>query len=678
MVTSSISDASGLVAPAAVLNFNISADEIRSCLEKLIREGTETLDQIAAVENPTFESVIVPLATRENQQAADYSVITFLQNVSTDKDVRDASTEAEAKLEAFEIESNMREDVYRVVRAVYENKDEMARLGDEDRRLVDKIHEGFRDNGLALSKDKREKLGEIIKHISELCIKFQRNVNEQDGRETFTRDELEGLPEDYFDGRATEAVDGVEKYVVTTKYPDLMPLLQLAKREETRKRINIANEQRCPENVGILEEIVKLRLDAAKLLGYKTHAEPVIEKKMAKTPKAVMDFENDLRARLNILGKRELKEFEDSKRADNERLGKPFDGIYSWDFRYYANLVKERKHNVSEEEAKQYFPMKEVTKGVLDIYQKMLSLRFVKVANPPVWHADVDMYEVWEGDSDVFVGHFYLDLYPRDAKYNHAAVWSIRSGFDRADGSREFPVAAMVANFPKPTSTAPALLTHNDVVTLLHEMGHVFHGICSKTKWSRFHGTRTERDFVEAPSQMLENWGWESSVLRTFSVHHKTGEPIPEDLVNRLIAAKNEGAGIFNLRQVFYGLFDMAIHSTEDGNVDVKSVYHKLRADVSLIKNADEPTWAFATFGHMVGGYDAGYYGYMWSEVFSADMFASRFKKEGIDNPATGMDYRREILLPGGSRDASVSLEKFLGRKPNNKAFLESIGLELD
>ncbi|KAJ2784815.1 metalloendopeptidase [Coemansia interrupta] len=662
----------------SVLNFDVSPSDIKKTVDRLISEAKATHDAVAAQTNPTFDNVVVPLAMRENKRGADYAVITFLQNVSTDKDVRDASTEAEERLEAFEIESQMREDLYKVVHAVYTNKDEMDKLGDEDRRLVEKMELGFQQSGLGLNSDDRSRLGEIRKQLSELGIKFSRNVNENDGRETFTREELAGLPDSFFDGRETEVVDGVEKYIVTTKYPDMVPVMQLASSERTRRRLMVTNEQRCPENVELMQEAIALRLEAARLLGYKTHAEFVLVEKMAKTPKAVMDFEHDLRGKLNELARGELKEYEEAKRADKKAAGEEYDGLFNWDFRYYANLIKERKHSVNEEEVKQYLPMKEVTRGILDIYQNMLSLRFAKVENPPVWHPDVEMYEVWEAMSNEFVGHFYLDLYPRDAKYNHAAVWPIRSGYAKEDGTHEYPVAAMVANFPKATSSAPALLTHTDAITLLHELGHVFHGICSLTKWGRFHGTQTEGDFVEAPSQMLENWGWEPSVLSQFAVHYKTGEPIPADLVKRMVAAKNEGAGLFNLRQVFFGLFDMAIHDTTDGKVDAKAAYNRLREDVSMFKNGDTDTWGMATFGHMMGGYDAGYYGYLWSQVFSADiadMYASRFLKDGVESPKTGMDYRREILRPGGSRDASVSLEKFLGRKPNNKAFLRSIGL---
>ncbi|KAJ1720638.1 metalloendopeptidase, partial [Coemansia biformis] len=344
---------------------------------------------------------------------------------------------------------------------------------------------------------------------------------------------------------------------------------------------------------------------------------------------------------------------------------------------YYMRKLAEQKHGLREEEVKQYFSLSKATCGMLDIYQEMLGLRIIQVSNPSVWHPDVAMYEVWEADEDAFVGHFYLDLHPRDGKYSHAAVWRIRPGYTRSDGTREFPVAAMVANFPKPTPTptAPALLTHKNVITLMHELGHVFHNLCAHTKWSQFHGTRVERDFVEAPSQMLESWAWEPASLRRFAIHHETGEPIPKAMVTRLVAAKNEGAGLDNLCQVFLGIYDLAIHSTTDGAIGIAQTYIEMRNRIMMVGDGGVNAVRVATLGHLAGGYSSRLYGYLWAEVFSADMYASRFKSEGVDNPKTGREYRNEILRPGGSRDAMESLVRFLGRQPNNTAFLKSVGL---
>ncbi|KAJ2450563.1 metalloendopeptidase [Coemansia sp. RSA 2336] len=659
----------------AALNFQRTPAEISAAASRLIAQEKQVHDQVAAQTAPTFANTIKPLAKLENTSGGESAVISFLQNVSTDKHVRDASSEAEKSLLSSRMASMMRADVYKSVKQVLDNKAELDKLDDEDRALVESMARQYRRNGLGLSSEQRAKLEEIRKRLIDLGVEFSRNTNEKDGEVLFTRQQLDGLPEDYFCDRPVRLHEGVEKYVVTTKYPDMVPVMQMAKNEDTRRLMLQAEETRCPENIALLEEAVKLRLEAARLMGYKTHAEYMLEVNMAKTPQSVLEFESDLHKRLDVLADAEIKEIEKLKRADTEAAGRPFKGLFNWDFRYYSNLVKERKHNVSEELVKQYFPVEQVTRGILDIYQTILQLRFDKVADPPVWHPDVTMYEVWEADGSEFLGHIYLDLFPRPGKYGHACVNPIRNGYEREDGTREHPVAAILANFPKPTSTAPALLTHDDVITLLHEMGHLLHHICIQTKWAHFGLDSVQHDFIECPSQLFENWGWEPSVLQKFARHYKTGEPIPQQLVERLVAAKNEGAGLFNLRQVFFGMFDMAIHNTTDAKVDIRSTYMKLREQITRFHgSSNQECCGAATFGHMMGGYDAGYYGYLWAKSFSADMYTTRFAS-AIEDPRTGMDYRRHILQPGGSKDAAVGLEKFLGRNPNNAAFLKSIGL---
>ncbi|KAJ2673360.1 metalloendopeptidase [Coemansia sp. RSA 1085] len=659
----------------AALNFQRSPAEISAAASRLIAQEKQVHDQVAAQATPTFANTIKPLAKLENTNGGESAVISFLQNVSTDKYVRDASSEAEKSLLSSRMASMMRADVYKSVKQVLDNKEELDKLDAEDRALVESMARQYRRNGLGLSNEQRAKLEEIRKRLIDLGVEFSRNTNEKDGEVLFTRQELDGLPEGYFCDRPVRLHDGVEKYVVTTKYPDMVPVMQMAKNEDTRRLMLQAEETRCPENIALLDEAVKLRLEAARLMGYKTHAEYMLEVNMAKTPQSVLDFEGDLHKRLDVLADSEIKEIEKLKRADMEAASRPFKGLFNWDFRYYSNLVKERKHNVSEELVKQYFPVEQVTRGILDIYQNILQLRFDKVEDPPVWHPDVTMYEVWEGDGSQFLGHIYLDLFPRPGKYGHACVNPIRNGYEKEDGTREHPVAAILANFPKPTSTTPALLTHDDVITLLHEMGHLLHHICIQTKWAHFGLDSVQHDFIECPSQLFENWGWEPSVLQKFARHYKTGEPIPQQLVERLVAAKNEGAGLFNLRQVFFGMFDMAIHNTVDARVDIRSTYMKLREQITRFHgSSNRECCGAATFGHMMGGYDAGYYGYLWAKSFSADMYATRFAN-AIEDPRTGMDYRRHILQPGGSKDAAVGLEKFLGRNPNNAAFLKSIGL---
>ncbi|KAI9506446.1 zinc metalloendopeptidase [Coemansia spiralis] len=642
--------------------------------EAVASNTNQTFDSVAAQTNPTFESAIAPIGMEENNMNVFCCKINVLQNVSTNKDVRDACSEAANMLDENKTEALMREDVYKVVQAVIANKEEISKLDGEDRRLVKSLERIFISNGLLLDKDKRKQLGEILNREGDLEMQFNSNINERAAKELFTRDELDGMSDDYINGLETEQVDGVLKYAVTSEYPDYYPLIKLARNTETRERMYLAYTTRCPENLSLLQEATRLRLARARLLGKNTHAEYVLEDQMAKTPKAVLEMLNDLRGKIGQAWAERLKELSEMKKKDMEATGKQYNGLFDWDIGYYKNIRRMHKYNVDLEVVKQYFSVDRVVPAILNIYQKMLGLRIVKVDKQSAWHPDVELYEVWEANEDKFIGHFYLDLYPREGKYSHAAMFPTRPGFTKADGSREYPISSMVANFPKPTLARPALFEHDNVETFMHEMGHVFHYLCAVTKWSKFHGTNVEDDFSEAPSQMLENWCWQPSVLRQISSHHKTGKPLPDSLIEGMIRNKNESALVGDLNLVFSSLYDMAIHNTTS-NVDVNETYNQMNREILCSNYGDAEVCPVATFGHMMGIYDGSYYSYLWSQVYSADMFETRFLKEGIDNAQTGMDYRKEILQPGGSRDSMVSLERFLGRKPNSDAFFRQRGI---
>eukprot|EP01094_Clydonella_sp_ATCC50884_P017810 TRINITY_DN3179_c0_g1_i2.p1 TRINITY_DN3179_c0_g1~~TRINITY_DN3179_c0_g1_i2.p1 ORF type:complete len:788 (-),score=269.81 TRINITY_DN3179_c0_g1_i2:248-2275(-) len=675
MADSSTSGARVLAKNEIHVRFDLSAPEMQKLSSDLMAEVKAAEDAVAALPEGahSFENTVLALAFNEGHADTLSSSVTFPQYVATDSERRDASSAATKELSAFQIECNTREDVYRSLKA-FEAKGE--KLNDLDARLLQKTLLTYERNGLALDPEKRDALKKIRKEISDLCIEFQKNLNEDTTSLTFTEEELVGLPSSFIS--ALEKNDE-GKYIVTLKYPHLFPVLNWGANPDTRRRMEEANALKVnKENVPLLERVLVLRREAAHLLGYKNHASFILEERMAKTHETVIQFLAELRQKLIPAATKELAVLRDLKRKKEGSLEGYKDEILGHDFRFYHTLNKQENYSVNEDAIKDYFPMHLVTKGMLEVYEELLSLKFRKVPDEegvPKWHEDVDLFEVKEAASDKVIGFFFLDLYPRDGKYGHAAVFPIQPRYERVDGSVQLPVAAMVANFTKPTPDQPSLLKFDEVETFFHEFGHVMHNMCTDAKYARFSGTAVERDFVEAPSQMLENWCYESDVLQRLSGHYEREEEVlPQSLLEPIVAAKNADTGLLNLRQIFFGTFDTTVHSCEDDEIATEPLWQRLRPEVTLIPQAPNTNPA-AGFGHIMGGYDAQYYGYLWSEVFSADMFA-RFKAEGVLSPELGSLYRECILAPGGSAESMVGLKKFLGREPTQEAFLKHIGLE--
>ncbi|KAJ2569957.1 metalloendopeptidase [Coemansia sp. RSA 1813] len=635
-------------------------------------------DCVAAQTKPTFENVIVPIAMQENEACADICLVSLLQFVSEDKAIRKASANANKQIDQHRTELYTREDTYMAVQAVYNNMAEMPELEDEDKRLVRLYERRFRNHGLGLDNEKRKRLATILNRLTELEVRFMCNINENDSKVMFTREELKGLSSAFFETCESIVDDGVEKVVVAANQSNYFSVLGQVKRPETRKRMYAAYKTVCPDNVLMLQEAIRLRLEKAQLLGYKTHADFVLGDQMAKTPDNVLAMLENLESKMKPMLQYRFEELEIIKKAEMKYANKPYDGFYSWDISYYSNLNHQLEYEYDIDKVKEYFPIKHTIETLLGVIQKMLGVRIIKADGVSVWHSDVEAYEVWEKGEPKFVGHFYLDLYARKGKYGSATMMSIRAGYQKLDKSREYPAAVLLAGFAKSTPSTPTLLDHDDLETFMHEMGHVFHELCSLTKWSRFHGTRVEHDFSEAPSQMLENWCWEPSVLACISSHYETGCKIPSELVQTMVTARNDNALVDRMSNIFYSLYDMAIHNTTNAaDIDVVELYNAMRRDISLYNDGDLYTFGVATVDHYMDGYDAKYYSYLWSEIYSADMFGSRFLKEGLDKKQTGMDYRKEILQPGASRDPMLSLELFLGRKPNSDAFLRLLSPDL-
>ncbi|KAJ3605928.1 hypothetical protein NHX12_027971 [Muraenolepis orangiensis] len=641
--------------------WDLTPDQIKTRTDDVINRTKTEYDRIGSVDpdQVSIENTLLPLAGAKFNYAASRHVLDFPQFVSPCKAVRSASTDAEKKLAKFDVEISMREDVFHRVMAL--QKKLQRNLTPEENRFLDRIVMLGKRNGLHLSKEIQEEIKRLSKLISELSIEFNRNLNEDNTALVFSERELGGLADSYLNGLERTA-DGC--YEVTLEYPHYFPLMKRCYIPETRRRMEMAFHSRCKEeNTAILEQLIELRAKVAALLGFSSHANYVLELNMARNARNVSDFLDKLYTRLKPIGEKERKYILALKKRECLMKGYEFDGqINAWDLPYYMNQVEQVKFAVDKDKLIEYFPLHAVTRGLFGIYQELLGLSFTQVPQPHVWHESVDLYAVRDTATGDEIGHFYLDLHPREGKYGHAACFGLRPGCVGPDGKRKLAVAAMVANFTKPRKGWPSLLQHHEVETYFHEFGHVMHELCSKV----------ETDFVEVPSQMLENWVWEESSLRRMSEHYRDGSPVPDALLQKLIASRVANTGVMNLRQVVLSKVDQTLHTTP--RADTAQVFATHCQNILGIP-ATPGTNMTASFSHLAGGYDGQYYGYLWSEVYSMDIFFSHFKKEGIMNPKIGRAYRKLILEPGGSVDGMDMLTTFLGRLPCEDAFFQCKGL---
>jgi thimet oligopeptidase len=642
----------------------LRTDWTPQALEAACTEAEKTCDaklaKIAGLKESERTFANTPEAIE--QVTTDWSEVvsraSFMKDVHPDEKVRAAAAACEEEAGKYAARIASRKDLYLAVKA-WQGRGEQ--VGPQDRRLVELMMRDFHRAGVDLSDEQREKLVSLRSRLAELQTRFSSNLDEDTSSVEMAREELDGMPEGYV-ARLKKTPAG--KYVVTTKYPDYFPFMENAKSSDARRKLEVAFMSRgAKENVKLLDEAVALRDEAARLLGYATHADYVTEVRMAKNARSVQQFEDKLEARLRERLASDRQKMSAMKKADTG------DGtIDAWDWRYYLNQLRKRDYALDDERIRAYFPADKVMAGMMDVYSRLLSVQFRRVEGAPVWADGVSLYEVRDGGR--LLAKFYVDLFPRPGKYGHAAAFGVGPARQLPAGY-QIPLTILVVNFTPPASGKIAHLTLNEVETLFHEFGHVMHGSLTTAKYASISGTNVATDFVEAPSQMLENWVYQPEVLKMIS-SGPDGEPMPADLIERIARARKFDAGVRYSRQVFLGQFDLYIH-THGAKVDADAAAKKLWAEIMSFPEDPQSHFA-AGFGHMMSGYDAGYYGYLWSEVFAADMF-TRFAREGVLNPKTGREYRDIILAKGRSEDPDQLLREFLGREPNENAFLRQIGI---
>ncbi|KAH8880949.1 zincin [Thozetella sp. PMI_491] len=676
--------------PQAPLAFTATADTIARETARICASTNSLLDRLTASVTPeeaTFETVMQPLAEDENQRIIASSIVSLYLKVSPDAALREASAEAEKQLGHFMIDCWTREDIFRLVDAVFQKNEP---VDPESRKLLTEWHRKFIRNGMALaSRADKEKLKEIQKRLSNITTEFSKNLDDEpDPVCWFTPEQLDGLPDDIMGEleAGTGEYDGRLKIVLKGRAFD--KLAAFGKNPESRKKIFLRSRTKGEKNVPLFQEGVSLRQSAAQLLGYANHADFQLEEKMAKNYSAVMRLLEDLRERTLRHKVAELEQLFELKRAERASLGLPEEELLPWDQAYYTRIQSEQGFAVDHQKIAEYFPLHPTVASMVKIFGDLFGFVFVEITAEDrdrlsttgkgadlIWHEDVMLYSVWNSPEEggEFAGYLYLDLLARDGKYGGLQCYAVQLGFTQQDGRRNYPSTALFTSFPRPAKDKPALLTHKETTLLFHELGHGMHDLAGRSRYARFHGAETAGDFNEAPSQMLENWCWARAGLQRLSSHYQTGEPLPDEMIDTLLETKNVNAALTLLPQLRMCLFDMEIHSAggPDG-IDVAEVYLKYR---DIILKGAEDKHGYATYRHLFNGYDAGMYSYLWSKVHAMDMFDTAFKKDPLDS-TVGRRYRHMVLEKGATQDEMKTLVEFLGREPKSDAFFLNLGLD--
>ncbi|WP_417350596.1 M3 family metallopeptidase [Flavobacterium alkalisoli] len=655
----------------------IKTEDFLPAFKEGIAEAKKEIDAIVNnPEAPGFSNTIEALSFSGNMLERTSSIFFNLHSAETNDEIQKTAMEVSPMLSEFSNDIRLNKELFARVKAVYDSKDSLD-LTTEQATLLDKKYKSFARNGANLPEDKKTRLREIDKELSQLSLRFGENVLAETNAFTLhitDEKDLSGLPEGAIEA-AREIAMGMEKegWVFTLDFPSYMPFMTYADNRDLRKKMALAfgakgfqnNEF---DNQEIVLQIVKLRHERANLLGYKSHADFVLEERMAESPEKVRSFLNDLLVKAKPAAQKEFTEL--------SAFAKELDGLdhlEKWDGAYYAEKLKQKLFNLDDEKLKPYFELDKVLNGAFTIAGKLYGISFTEVQDIDKYHKDVRTYEVRDENGDL-TAIFYADFFPRKGKRNGAWMTSFKSQYIK-DGVNERPHVSIVCNFTKPTETKPSLLTFNEVTTLFHEFGHALHGMLANTTYPNLSGTSVYWDFVELPSQIMENWCYEPEALELFAHHYKTGEVISMEYIEKIKESATFQEGMATLRQLSFGLLDMGWHAQDPAAIgDVKSFEIEQFSPTQLYPDVQENAMSTA-FSHIFqGGYSSGYYSYKWAEVLDADAF-EYFQEKGIFDKETARKFKDNILSKGGTEHPMLLYKRFRGQEPKPEALLKRAGL---
>lgn len=655
----------------------IKNEDFKPAFETALQQAREEINQIVEnPERPSFKNTLEAMEFAGEKLGKISSIFFNLNSAETNPEIQKIAQEVSPWLTEFQNDIILNQQLFKRIKQVFLDKENLQ-LTAEQNTLLEKTYKSFTRNGANLSEEKKKKLRDLDTRLAKLSLEFGENVLAETNAyelHIINEEDLEGLPESEIETAAQLAkTKDKEGYIFTLHYPSYLPFMKYIKNRDLRKKMALAQGKKGFQdnqynNEKIVLEITQLRFERAQLLGYKNHADFVLQERMAKSPEQVEIFLNDLLEKAKPAAEKEFQEL--------EAFAKELDGIDQlqiWDAAYYSEKLKKEKFDLDDEKLKPYFPLENVIEGVFKVSERLFGLTFKEVFDIDTYHKEVRTYQVYDEQKNI-KALLYADFHPREGKRNGAWMTSFK-GQQIKNGKNERPQISIVCNFSRPTSNTPALLTFNEVTTLFHEFGHALHGILADTTYKSLSGTNVYWDFVELPSQLLENWCYEEEALSLFAKHYQTGEMIPMEIVERIKKASNFLEGMQTVRQLSFGILDMSWHAIDPRTIkNVKTHEKEAFRSTQLYPDVAENCMS-TSFSHIFqGGYSAGYYSYKWAEVLDADAFAY-FREKGIFNKTIADKFKEHVLSKGGTEDPMILYKRFRGKEPDNEALLKRAGL---